>query len=197
YAQLVADHLDLPPERVHVIQGDTALVATGGGTGGSSSIPCGGASVAGAARKLAAHLKKLAADALEASADDLEVADGAARVAGTDRAIAFAELTKLPNLDPELLGAQDVFVPPQETFPNGTHLAEVEIDPDTGTVEIVDYVVVDDFGMTLNPLLLAGQVHGGSVQGIGQALMERAVYDPESGQLITASLMDYALPRAA
>src|SRR5262249_28378113 len=156
YAQLVADHLDLPPERVHVIQGDTALVATGGGTGGSSSIPCGGASVAGAARKLAANLKKLAADALEARADHLEIADGAVRVAGTDRAIAFAELTKLPNLDPELLGAQDVFVPPQETFPNGTHLAEVEIDPDTGTVEIVDYVVVDDFGMTLNPLLLAG-----------------------------------------
>ncbi len=197
YAQLVAEHLDLSPERVQVIQGDTDLVATGGGTGGSSSIPCGGASVAGAARKLAANLKKLAADALEASPGDLEIADGAVRIAGTDRAIAFAEIAKLPNLDRGLLGAQDVFVPPQETFPNGTHVAEVEIDAETGAVEIVDYVVVDDFGMTLNPLLLAGQVHGGSVQGIGQALMERTVYDPESGQLITASLMDYALPRAA
>src|SRR5207247_6971402 len=89
------------------------------------------------------------------------------------------------------------FEPPQETFPNGTHLAEVEIDPDTGAVQIVNYVVVDDFGATLNPLLLAGQVHGGSVQGIGQALLERTVYDADSGQLLTASLTDYALPRAS
>ena len=191
YAQLVADHLDLPPERVRVVQGDTDLIATGGGTGGSSSIPCGGASVAAAARKLAANLKTLAADALEASPADLEIADGAVRIAGTDRSIAFAAIAKLPSADPALLTAQDVFVPPQETFPNGTHVAEVEIDADTGAVDIADYVVVDDFGTTLNPLLLAGQVHG-----IGQALMERTVYDGDSGQLMTASLMDYALPRA-
>ena len=196
YAQLVADHLDLPPQRVRVVQGDTDLIATGGGTGGSSSIPCGGASVAGAARKLAANLKTLAADALEASPADLEIAGGEVRIAGTDRSIAFAAIAKLPGADAERLTAQDVFVPPQETFPNGTHVAEVEIDPDTGAVDIISYVVVDDFGMTLNPLLLAGQVHGGSAQGIGQALMERTVYDAESGQLITASLMDYALPRA-
>ena len=119
------------------------------------------------------------------------------RIAGTDRSIAFAEIAKLPSADVELLTTQDVFVPPQETFPNGTHVAEVEIDADTGAVDIVDYVVVDDFGATLNPLLLAGQVHGGSAQGIGQALMERTVYDADSGQLMTASLMDYALPRAA
>ena len=197
YAQLVADHLDLPPERVRVVQGDTDLIATGGGTGGSSSIPCGGASVAGAARKLAANLKTLAADALEASPADLEIAGGGVRIAGTDRSISFAAIAKLPGADVELLTAQHVFVPPQETFPNGTHVAEVEIDADTGAVDIVDYVVVDDFGATLNPLLLAGQVHGGSAQGIGQALMERTVYDAESGQLMTASLMDYALPRAA
>jgi aerobic carbon-monoxide dehydrogenase large subunit len=196
YAQLVADHLDLAPERVRVVQGDTDLIASGGGTGGSSSIPCGGASVAGAARKLAANLKTLAADALEASPADLEIAGGEVRIAGTDRAISFVEIAKLPGTDPERLTAEDVFVPPQETFPNGTHVAEVEIDPETGIVAIADYVVVDDFGTTLNPLLLAGQVHGGSAQGIGQALMERIIYDGDSGQLLTASLMDYALPRA-
>ncbi len=196
YAQLVADEFDLPPDRVRVVQGDTDLVATGGGTGGSSSIPCGGASVAGAARKLAANLKTLAADALEASPADLEIAGGEVRIAGTDRAISFAEIARLPSVDPGRLVAQHVFEPQQETFPNGTHVAEVEIDPETGAVDIVDYVVVDDFGTTLNPLLLAGQVHGGSAQGIGQALMERAVYDSQSGQLLTASLTDYALPRA-
>jgi aerobic carbon-monoxide dehydrogenase large subunit len=197
YAQLVAEHLDIDPERVRIVQGDTDLIKTGAGTGGSSSIPCGGASVAGAAKKLAANLKKLAADALEASAADLEIAGAAVRVAGTDRAVSFADLAKLPGADPELLGAEDTFEPPQETFPNGTHVAEVEIDPDTGAVEIVNYVVVDDFGAALNPLLLAGQVHGGSVQGIGQALLERTVYDADSGQLVTASLTDYALPRAS
>jgi carbon-monoxide dehydrogenase large subunit len=96
-----------------------------------------------------------------------------------------------------MMSASDAFSPDQPTYPNGTHVAEVEIDPETGAVRLVQYVVVDDFGVSLNPLLLAGQVHGGTVQGIGQALMEQAVYDPDSGQLLTASLMDYALPRAA
>jgi aerobic carbon-monoxide dehydrogenase large subunit len=195
YAQLVADHLDLPPEQVRVIQGDTDAIATGAGTGGSSSIPCGGASVAGAAQKLADNLRQAAADVLEASAADLELANGHVRVVGTDRAIAFADLAQKFAGDESVLQANDVFVPPQETFPNGTHLAEVEVDPSTGAVELKNYVVVDDFGATLNPLLLAGQVHGGTVQGIGQALMERTVYD-SSGQLLTASLLDYALPRA-
>jgi aerobic carbon-monoxide dehydrogenase large subunit len=197
YAQLVADHLDLPPERVRVIQGDTDRIATGAGTGGSSSIPCGGASVAGAARKLSDHLKTVAADMLEAGTGDLEIAGGTVRVAGTDRAVSFADLAASPKARPELLTAQDSFVPTEATYPNGTHLAEVEIDHDTGAVDIVRYVIVDDFGETLNPLMLAGQVHGGAVQGIGQALMERTVYDHDSGQLVTASLMDYALPRAA
>src|SRR5882672_11745175 len=95
------------------------------------------------------------------------------------------------------ISTEDAFTPSEATYPNGTHVAEVEIDPDTGAVENVRYVVVDDFGATLNPLMLAGQVHGGAVQGIGQALMERTVYDPDTGQLLTASLLDYALPRAA
>jgi carbon-monoxide dehydrogenase large subunit len=196
YAQLIADHLDLPPERVRVIQGDTDVIATGLGTGGSSSIPCGGASVAGASRKLAANLKTLAADALEASPGDLEIAAGAVRVVGTDRVMTFAELAALPKATPDLINVADVWTPGEATYPNGTHLVEVEVDPATGTVDILNYVVVDDFGVTLNPLMLAGQVHGGTVQGIGQALMERTVYDAGSGQLVTASLTDYALPRA-
>jgi aerobic carbon-monoxide dehydrogenase large subunit len=195
YAQLVAEHLRLPPERVNTVQGDTERIATGVGTGGSSSIPCGGASLNGAVKKLAESLKALAAEALEASADDLEIADGAVRVIGTDRAISFSALAQRPDAEKRLT-ATDAFTPPQATYPNGTHIAEVEIDPTTGETQIANYVVVDDFGATLNPLLLAGQVHGGTAQGIGQALMERAVYDADSGQLLTASLVDYALPRA-
>jgi carbon-monoxide dehydrogenase large subunit len=196
YAQIVADHLGLAPEQVRMVQGDTDLVATGTGTGGSSSIPCGGASVAGATRKLAGRIKELAAEALEAAPGDLEIVDGAVRVAGTDRTVAFAELARRRGPQ-RALSARDAFTPQAATFPNGTHLAEVEIDPETGAIHVLRYVVVDDFGATLNPLLLAGQVHGGTVQGIGQALTEDTVYDPRSGQLLTASLLDYALPRAA
>jgi aerobic carbon-monoxide dehydrogenase large subunit len=195
YAQIVADYLDVGPERVRVIQGDTDLIATGLGTGGSSSIPCGGASLASASKKLADTLKELAADTLEASTADLEIAGGQVRVAGTDRTISFAELASGPHT--EKLVCEDAFAPSEATYPNGTHVAEVEIDPETGGIDIVNYVIVDDFGRTLNGEMLAGQVHGGSAQGIGQALMERTVYDGDSGQLITASLMDYALPRAS
>jgi carbon-monoxide dehydrogenase large subunit len=195
FAQIIADRLSLPPERVRVVQGDTDLIATGTGTGGSSSIPCGGASLAGAADKLAKNLKELAADALEASPSDLELADGTVRVVGTDRAIAFAALAQVPQAGRKLT-TQDAFAPSAATYPNGTHIAEVEVDPDTGATTMLNYVVVDDFGVTLNPLLLAGQVHGGAAQGIGQALMEHAIYDESSGQILSASLMDYALPRA-
>src|SRR5262245_2610578 len=194
YAQLIAEHLGVAPERVTVVQGDTDRIATGTGTGGSSSIPCGGASVVGAATKLADNLKKLASETLEAGVSDLELDDGTVRVAGTDRVVTFADLAG--RADADQLTTTDAFVPTEATYPNGTHLCEVEIDVDSGATEIVNYVVVDDFGVTLNPLLLAGQVHGGAVQGIGQALMERTVYDAGSGQLVTASLMDYPLPRA-
>src|SRR5262249_1269191 len=134
---------------------------------------------------------------LEAAAGDLEIADGQVRVAGTDRVVPFADLAGSPKASPDLLTTTDAATPKAPTYPNGTHLVEVEIDPETGEVAIGKDVVVDDFGVTLNPLLLAGQVHGGAVQGIGQALMERTVYDRDSGQLVTASLTDYALPRAA
>lgn len=194
YAQLVGAELDLPPEMIRMVQGDTDAVKTGGGTGGSRSIPVGGASVRGASRKLAEQLKHLAGDKLEAGPADLEIADGGIRIVGTDRTISFAELASAG--DPEVLQATDSWTPPEATFPNGTHVVEVEIDAQTGETEVVSYVVVDDFGVTLNPLMLAGQVHGGIVQGIGQALQERTVYDTD-GQLVTASFMDYRLPRAA
>ncbi len=197
FAQVVADQLGLPPEKVRVVQGDTDVIATGAGTGGSSSIPVGGVALEGASRKLAERIKRLAAEALEAAPADLEIDGGAVRVAGTDRLISLADLAAREGIEREQLTASDTFAPDLPTFPNGTHLAEVEVDPDTGAVTVINYVVVDDFGATLNPALLEGQVHGGTVQGIGQALMENTVYDPASGQLLTASLMDYPLPRAA
>jgi carbon-monoxide dehydrogenase large subunit len=195
YAQIIADQFGLPPERVHMIQGDTDVVVSGLGTGGSSSIPSGGVSVERATRKLGDQLREMASDALETSMADLEISDGSVRIAGTDRSISFADLAK--RAGPSKLTANESFSSADGTYPNGTHLVEVEIDPATGKIGLVNYVVVDDFGMTLNPLLLAGQIHGGTMQGIGQALMEQAVYDTGDGQLVTGTLMDYALPRAA
>jgi carbon-monoxide dehydrogenase large subunit len=197
YAQLVAEQFGIAPERVHVFQGDTDQIATGLGTGGSASIPTGGVSVERATRELGKNLREIAAEALETSASDLEFSEATIRIAGTDRSITFAELAKRPGVDPSKLTASATFTSADGTYPNGTHLAEVEIDPATGIIKIVNYVIVDDFGVTLNPLLLAGQVHGGAMQGIGQALMEQAVYDPKDGQLVTGTFMDYALPRAA
>ena len=197
YAQLVAEQFGLTPDRVHVVQGDTDLIATGLGTGGSSSIPSGGVSVERATRKLGESLKQLAAEALEAGSGDLEISDGTIRVAGTDRVVSFADLAARAKDDAARLHASEKFSSADGTYPNGTHVVEVEIDPSTGIVRIVNYVIVDDFGVTLNPLMLAGQVHGGTMQGIGQALMEQAVYDADDGQLVTGTLMDYALPRAS
>ena len=195
YAQIVAEQFGLPPERVHIHQGDTDEIATGLGTGGSASIPTGGVSVERATRELGKQLKNLAAEALETSAGDLEIDNGRVRIAGTDRSVSFADLAK--RGDSSKLEGSATFTSADGTYPNGTHIAEVEIDPSTGIIKIVNYVIVDDFGVTLNPLLLAGQVHGGVMQGIGQALMEQVVYNPSDGQLVTGTYMDYALPRAA
>ncbi|MBL8587138.1 MAG: xanthine dehydrogenase family protein molybdopterin-binding subunit [Methylobacteriaceae bacterium] len=195
YAQVVAQYLDVPVERVRVVQGDTDRVASGAGTGGSRSIPVGAAMTARASDKLALQLKELAADKLEAAVADLEIVDGAVRIAGTDRAIDFSAIARLPRATPEALRAVESWTPPEATYPNGTHVCELEVDPETGAVEIARYTICDDFGLTMNPLLLAGQVHGGVVQGLGQAFSERAVYTAE-GQLVSASLMDYAVPRA-
>ena len=196
YAQVVAGHFDISAERVRVVQGDTARLATGGGTGGSRSIPVGAVMFDRAAAALAAKLEDLAADELEVSKADLEFADGGLRVKGTDRALSFAQIAALPAATHERRTGQGEFTPPVPTYPNGTHVCEVEIDPETGETAIVGYTICDDFGTILNPLLLEGQVHGGIAQGIGQALCERVVYG-DDGQLISASLMDYCLPRAA
>lgn len=195
YAQFAAEQFDLPLERIRVVQGDTAQVATGAGTGGSRSIPVGGISVDAASKDLARKIKELASEEFEAGIGDIEIAQGAVRIAGTDRTLDFAALAALPRATAAMLTGRGDFVPPSATYPNGTHVAEVELDPDTGTTRILRYTVCDDFGLTVNPLLLAGQVHGGVAQGIGQALHERTVYDT-AGQLLTASFMDYGLPRA-
>jgi aerobic carbon-monoxide dehydrogenase large subunit len=194
YAQIVAQYLDVPIDRIKVVQGDTDRIPTGNGTGGSRSIPIGAVMVSRASETLVGSLKELAADKLEAAVADLEIADGQVRIAGTDRAISYSEIAALPAAAGKLV-ATESFVPPSATYPNGTHVCEVEIDPDTGETTIVRYSVVDDFGFTLNPLLLAGQVHGGIAQGAGQALMERALFDND-GQLLTASFLDYCVPRA-
>lgn len=196
YAQIVAERLGVDPARVTVLQGDTDAIKSGTGTGGSRSIPSGGSSLSEASVALAERIRAEAADLLEASAEDLELTDGEVRIAGTDRATAFADLAAHAARRGETLGGSGAWTPPAPTYPNGTHVVEVEIDPDTGGIEIVQYVVVDDFGVTLNPLLLEGQVHGGVAQGVGQALLERTVHDPDSAQLLTASFQDYALPRA-
>jgi len=194
YAQFVCDKLGIDIEKVIVHQGDTDRLADGGGTGGSRSIPLGGVSASRAGEDLAAKLRRLAADELEASAADIELAEGAARIVGTDRAISFADLAKAAKTPEDIKGFGE-FVQDECTYPNGTHICEVEIDPETGRTEVVNYVIVDDFGVTVNPLLLAGQVHGGVVQGLGQALTEDTIYG-DDGQLLTASFMDYGMPRA-
>ncbi|MBZ0216559.1 MAG: molybdopterin-dependent oxidoreductase, partial [Fimbriimonadaceae bacterium] len=194
YAQLASEHLGIGLENITVIQGDTDKVLRGTGTGGSRSIPVGGSSVALASERLATRIKEVASSELEANVDDLELVGGLVRIRGTDRSISFgsavAELPENQRTDLE------DWQPPNATFPNGTHIAEVVIDPETGAILTEKYIVVDDFGVTLNPILLDGQIHGGVVQGIGQAVMEHTIYDLDSGQLLTASFMDYCLPRA-
>jgi len=195
YAQVVSEQFDVPLDRIKVVQGDSDRISRGEGTGGSRSIPIGAVTTARASKALAESLKELAADRLEAATADLEIVDGRFRIVGTDRSLSLSEIAALPSATPERLRRAGSYTPDMATYPNGTHICEVEIDPETGTVQILRYTVVDDFGFTLNPLLLEGQVHGGIAQGVGQALMEKAVYDSE-GQLLSASLMDYCLPRA-
>ncbi len=195
YSQLVSQHLDIPMDRIRVVQGDTDRVETGSGTGGSRSIPVGGAALNKATEILTDNLKQLASETLEAAVGDLEIANGAVRIVGTDKQLDLAAIAALPGATPTMLKVHQSWTPPEATYPNGTHVCELEIDPGTGQTEILNYVVVDDFGVTLNPLMLQGQVHGGAVQGIGQALMEEIRFDPD-GQMLTATFMDYALPRA-
>jgi carbon-monoxide dehydrogenase large subunit len=194
YAQFVAGPLGIDYDRIRVIQGDSDALPTGGGTGGSRSVPLGAPSVDRASRMLAEQIKAIAADELEAGAGDIELADGAARVVGTDRSLSFADVARRAKDKTKLIAVGE-YTSEEQTYPNGTHVCEVEIDPDTGRTEVLRYTIVDDFGATVNPTLLEGQVHGGVAQSIGQALLEHTVYDSD-GQLITATFNDYAMPRA-
>jgi aerobic carbon-monoxide dehydrogenase large subunit len=204
YAQLVSDRLGVPLERIRIHQGDTDRIAYGWGTGGSRSLPVGGHAVLAAADKVAAKARRIAAQLLEAADADIEFAEGRFTVVGTDKSIGFQDVAgaayqaaKRPDGATDYgLSETAAYLPQGTTFPNGCHICEIELDPDTGWVDIVSYTIVDDFGAVVNPLLLRGQVHGGTAQGIGQALFERTVYDPETGQLLTGSLMDYRLPHA-
>jgi carbon-monoxide dehydrogenase large subunit len=204
YAQMVADKLGVPFDAVRVISGDTdAIAELSSGNGGSHFLQIGGPSLVGAADRIIDKGKRIAAHLLETSDRDIEFADGTFRVAGTDRTKTILQVAKAalnPGALPATIepGLDESFFYRREAnaYPNGCHICEVEVDPETGVVEILRYTAVDDFGRILNPLLVAGQVQGGVAQGVGQALLERTVYDPESGQLLSGSLMDYALPRA-
>jgi carbon-monoxide dehydrogenase large subunit len=192
FAQVLASKLGVPFERVRLLQGDSDQIVFGAGTGGSRSAMMGGGAIAQASDLVIAKGKDLAAEALEAAAADIEFANGHFTVAGTDRRISVMELARRY---PGKLDTTHVTEVIPSAFPNGCHVCEVEIDPETGVVEVVSYSSVNDFGTILNPLMVEGQIHGGVVQGIGQCLMESARYD-STGQLLTGSFMDYALPRA-
>ena len=204
FAQVVAAHLGVPVDNVSVVHGDTGRVPFGMGTYGSRSLAVGGSAIVKALDKIVAKGKKIAAHLLEAAESDIEFKDGKCTVAGTDRSKTFGEIAltayvphnyPLATLEPGL-DETAFYDPTNFTYPAGTHICEVEIDPDTGVVDVVAFSACDDFGNIINPMIVEGQVHGGVAQGLGQALLEHCVYDPDSGQLLTGSMMDYALPRA-
>jgi carbon-monoxide dehydrogenase large subunit len=201
YKRLAAERLGIPAERVHVRQGDTALAVGNAATVGSRSTMTAGSALVRAADVLIEKGRRIAAQVLEAGEQDIVYRDGVFAVTGTDRRIALFELaTKAAELKArgaiaETLDTQETVDTPQ-TFPNGCHIAEVEVDPDTGAVEVVSYTAVDDAGNVMDHTLIAGQIHGGIAQGLGQALLEAAVYDKDSGQLVSGSFMDYGMPRA-
>lgn len=201
FAQVLSDQLGVPFENITLEQGDSDLVRFGNGTGGSRSITATGQAIVEASALVVEKGKKAAAHMLEASEADIEFGQGRFTIAGTDRSIGIMELAermragKMPEGAPDTLDVDHATKETASTFPNGCHVAEVEIDPDTGVTRIVRYSAVNDFGVVVNPMIVAGQLHGGVAQGIGQALMEEVSYDA-SGQPITGSFMDYALPRA-
>jgi len=188
FVQLLSHKLGVDASRIKVVQGDTDVVPAEGLTGGSRFLALGGVAAVNAADEVVEKGKQEAARRLEAAASDIEYRDGEFRIGGTDR--------KLSLFDLGLLESTKTHAPPDYTYPNGCHICEVEVDPHTGRAAIERYTVVDDFGRAMNPKLLEGQVQGGTVQGIGQALLEHTVYDAQSGQLLSGSFMDYAMPRA-
>jgi carbon-monoxide dehydrogenase large subunit len=203
FAQVVAERLGIGVDDVEIVHGDTGRVLFGMGTYGSRSIAVGGSAIVKALDKVIAKGKKIAAYLMETSDTAVEFKDGKFSV-GADKSVPFAQVAlaayvphhyPLETLEPGL-NENAFYDPTNFTFPAGSHICEVEIDPDTGVTKIVDFTAVDDFGTVINPMIVEGQVHGGLAQGIGQALIEGCVYDRESGQLLTGSYMDYGMPRA-
>ncbi len=195
YTQILSNELGIDAENIRIFQGDTHRTPPGM-TGGSRSVPVGGAAMLGLAKKIIEKGGKTAAEMLEVAVADLEYSDGTYHVAGTDRQVSLFDVVKAAKEEGEPLDDDFTRTPEASTYPNGTHIIELEVDADTGEIDILRYTVVDDFGAVINPLLLTGQVHGGIVQGLGQALHEFTWYDPDSGQLETGSFIDYNMPKA-
>ena len=202
FAQIVCERLGVPPARIQVLWGDSDALGAGRGNGGSGALTVGGSAVTRASEKIVERGRRIAARMMEAAPEDVQFSDGRFTVAGTDRGVAFAEVARtayVPRMLPQGMepgfSETAAFTPPAVTFPNGCQVCEVEIDPETGVVRIVRHTVIDDVGRMVNPMLVKGQIHGGVVQGLGQALFENLVYDDE-GQVIAGSFMDYAMPRA-
>ncbi len=202
YVQLTVSQLGVPGEKVRVKQGDTDTIPTGGGTGGARSLYSEGQAILLTASSVIEKGKKAASEALEAAPADIVFENGTFSIVGTDRGMDIMTLAATQHAraakgeDVTTLDAAEVANIDAHTFPNGCHIAEVEVDPETGTVELMRYSVTDDVGKAVNPLIVRGQVHGGVAQGLGQALLENTAFDPDSGQLLSGSFMDYALPRA-
>ncbi|MGH7333659.1 MAG: xanthine dehydrogenase family protein molybdopterin-binding subunit, partial [Candidatus Rokuibacteriota bacterium] len=203
FAQIVTDRLGTPPERIQVFSGDTDALGAGRGNGGSGALTVGGSAVVRATEKVIERGRRIAARMLEAAPEDIVLRDGRFSVAGTDRGVTFNAVARVAYQPRQLPAGMEpgfsetaAFTPPAVTFPNGCQVCEVEIDPETGGVRIVRHTIVDDVGHMVNPMLVQGQIHGGAVQGLGQGLFEVLTYEPTSGQLLTGSFMDYAMPRA-
>jgi carbon-monoxide dehydrogenase large subunit len=204
FAQLVHEWLGVPFESIRYLQGDTGQVPMGRGTYAARSSLVGGNALKVASDSIIEKAKRMAAALLEAAETDIEFKEGTFRVAGTDKAIPLTEVAKafyapagpLAANFPMGLEASGSFNTAVPNHPNGSHVCEVEVDPETGVVDVERYYVVDDLGRVLNPMIVRGQIHGGVAQGIGQALLEHAVYDRETGQMLTASFQDYTMPRA-
>jgi carbon-monoxide dehydrogenase large subunit len=203
FAQIVADRLGVPPERIQVFWGDSDALGAGRGNGGSGALTVGGSAVTRATEKIIERGRRIAARLLEAAPEDIVHKDGKFTVTGTDRGVTFANVARAAYVPRQLpqgmepgFSEEASFTPPAVTFPNGSQICEVEIDEETGAVRVVRHSVVDDVGRMMNPMLVKGQIHGGVVQGLGQGLYEELTYEPTTGQLLAGSFMDYAMPRA-
>jgi carbon-monoxide dehydrogenase large subunit len=196
FPQILADRLGIPNERIRLVQGDTDRIPIGGGHGSSRATYMGGTAIWRASEEIVAKGTRIAADVLEAAEADICFADGSFAVSGTDRSLALLDVAAIGRDKGTPLDTYHAWTREWMTFPNGAHVVEVEIDRDTGQVALARYTAVDDYGVLVNPMIAMGQAHGAIAQGVGQALLEHAAYDPASGQLLAGSFMDYALPRA-